>query len=328
VNPEGVSSRKVLIPELGAMPKAHQTARKYVLEGEAFATTWKVILLAAPDLSERTFAQISKRLQTKLDQVDREMSPYRADSDLTRFNTAEPGSFIELPPMLTAVMGHALDTARLSDGAFDPCLLDAVEAWGFGAKAVPEGLADVSGLTGGGWRRLTWQVDGMVKPDGVRIDLCAIAKGFAADELLRLVKAEPGCVAALVEVGGELAGWGVQPDGLPWWVEIEGADAVIALHEMAVATSGDSKRFFIHDGRVMSHTIDAATCAPTASNVSGATVLDPACWRADALATALMVMGEARALEFATRHNIPCLLRVREGDSIREALSPALEAWL
>ncbi|EGF91645.1 thiamine biosynthesis lipoprotein apbE [Asticcacaulis biprosthecium C19] len=328
MKPESVSGRKVLIPPLGGMPRPHPTARKYVLEGEAFATAWKVILLADPGLSERAFAHLNKRLETKLDQVDREMSPYRADSDLTRFNTAEPGSFVELPPMFTVVMGHALDTARLSGGAFDPCLLDAVEAWGFGAKAVPDGLADVSGLSGGGWRQLTWQADGMVRPQGVRIDLCAIAKGFAANELLRLVKAEPGCVAALVEVGGELTGWGVQPDGLPWWVEIEGADAVIALHEMAVATSGDSRRFFVHNGKVMSHTIDAKTCAPTASNITGATVLDPACWRADALATALMVMGEAKALDFATRQNIACLLRVRDGDSVREVLSPALEAWL
>ena len=97
---------------------------------------------------------------------------------------------------------------------------------------------------------------------------------------------------------------------------------------MAVATSGDSRRFFVHDGETLSHTIDAATCAPTRSGIASATVLDPRAWRADALATALMVMGEDRALAFATRHDTPCLLRVRDGAAIRVVLSPALEAWL
>lgn len=323
-----IAGRKVLVPELTLAPQPCATARKYTLAGQAFATTWKVILLADPGLSERAHSALSTRLQDQLNRIDVEMSPYRSDSDLTRFNHAAPDTFVPLPAMLLEVVRHALDIAALSEGAYDPCLLDAVEAWGFGAKAVAPGLPDTTHLAGGGWRDLVWRADGLIRPAHARLDLNAIAKGYAADALLGIVKAEPGCVAALVEVGGELTSFGVQSDGLPWWVEIAGVDAVVALHEHAVATSGDGQRFFVHDGRILSHTIDAATGAPTRSAIASATVFDPLCWRADALATALMVMGEARGLEFATCHDIACLLRIRDGETIRERLSPALERWL
>ncbi len=325
--PDRTDTRLVLVPELTSAPQPCATARKYTLSGKAFATTWQVVLFANPALSERAYAGLNARLQMQLDRIDAEMSPYRADSDLTRFNQAAPNTFVPLPPMLLEVVRHALDIAHLSDGAYDPCLLDAVEAWGFGARFVPAGLPATAHLVGGGWRDLSWQPDGLIRPQGVRLDLNAIAKGFAADALLRIVKAEPRCVSALVEVGGELTSFGIQSDGMPWWVQIAGVDAVIALHELSVATSGDGQRFFVHDGQILSHTIDAATCAPTRSGIASATVFDPLCWRADALATALMVMGEASALDFAMRHDIACLLRVRDGSAIREVLSPALEAW-
>jgi thiamine biosynthesis lipoprotein len=245
---------------------------------------------------------------------------------------------VRLPESLRTVVGHALEIAEISAGAFDPALLSAVELWGFGARAVAEGLpeaTDISTLRGQkhGWRDLVVQGEGMVKPAEVRLDLCAIAKGFAVDELMRLLQAEPGVRAALIEVGGELKGWGVQPDGLPWWVEVEAPDAakgprtVAALCGWAVATSGERVRSFVHEGRVHSHTIDSVTQAPTRSDIVSATVFDPECWRADALATALMVMGEERAIEFATQHDIPCLLWVRDS-GLRAVRSPRLEGWL
>ena len=95
-----------------------------------------------------------------------------------------------------------------------------------------------------------------------------------------------------------------------------------------MATSGERVRSFVHDGQVHSHIIDNRTQAPTRSGIVSATVFDMDCWRADALATALMVMGEARAMEFAARHDIPCLIWLRNGDGFREVASPRLEAWL
>lgn len=325
--------RHVLIPDLDAAPELHPDARRFALNGKAFATTWSIAFYAdaAPE-------GLYARCQDVLDRIDKEMSPYRIDSDLTRFNLAPAGAFVRLPEDLRTVVGHALEIATLSAGAFDPALLSAVELWGFGARAVAEGLpeaVDISALRGQrhGWRDLVVQGEGMVKPAEVRLDLCAIAKGFAVDELMRLLQAEPGVCAALVEVGGELKGWGVQPDGLPWWVEIEapesakGPSTVAALCGWAVATSGERVRSFVHDGQIHSHTIDSVTQSPTRSDVVSATVFDPDCWRADALATALMVMGEERAMEFAAQHDIPCLIWVRD-NGLRAVRSPRLEGWM
>ncbi|HTN40153.1 MAG TPA: FAD:protein FMN transferase, partial [Asticcacaulis sp.] len=103
---------------------------------------------------------------------------------------------------------------------------------------------------------------------------------------------------------------------------------VAALCDWAVATSGEQVRSFVHGGRVHPHIIDSRTQAPTRSGIVSVTVFDAECWRADALATALMVMGEVRAMEFAVTHDIPCLFCLREGDGFRERLSLRLEAWL
>ena len=324
-----MESLTVIIPELDTPPPLHPAARRLSFDGEAFATTWRVRLCADPAYFKNSDA-LRARCQARLQQIDIEMSPYLADSHLTRVNQAPTGKPAPLPAMLRAVIAGALDIARLTDGAFDPAVLDAVELWGFGARAVAGGLPDrdaVAGLVRHGWRDLSLTPQGLLRPHGVRLDLCGIAKGYAVDALTDIVRAEPGVTAALVEIGGELKGFGVQPDGQPWWVGIDADAARIALCDWAVATSGDGRRAFTHDGRLYSHTIDAAEQAPTRSAVASATVFDRTCWRADALATALIVMGEARALTFAETHAIPCLLRVRDGDGVRTMLSPRLKAW-
>jgi thiamine biosynthesis lipoprotein len=320
--------RRILIPDMIAEPRPPAGTVRHDLSGAAFATIWRVSFYAEADA---VLMGLPARLQAVLDGIDREMSPYRIDSDLTRFNLAPVGAFVALPARMMTVMRHALDVAGLTDGAFDPAILPAVELWGFGAKAVPEGLPDISVLPISRWRNLVWQAEGLIKPQDVRIDLCAIAKGYAVDALMGVLKAEPGVCSALVEVGGELKGWGVQPDGLPFWVEIETPmkeATVAALCDLAVATSGEQVRSFVHDGQVHSHIIDSRTQAPTRSGIVSVTVFDADCWRADALATALMVMGEARAMEFAALHDIPCLIWLREGGGFRERVSLRLEAWL
>ncbi|MGN6421720.1 MAG: FAD:protein FMN transferase [Asticcacaulis sp.] len=319
----------VLIPDLDAPPDLQRTAQRLSFGGAAFATTWRVRLCADP----ARFAGLDRlraACAAKLERIDAEMSPYREESDLTRFNRAAAGDVVPLPALTMQVLRGALEIAVLTNGAFDPCLLAAVELWGFGARAVPEGLpdaADIAALPSSGWRALHLTGSGLIKPDGVQLDLCGVAKGFAVDEVLRLCRAEPGVTAALVEIGGELKGWGVQPDGQPWWVGIEHTDARVALCGWAAATSGDGRRAFVHKGRLYSHTLDAETGAPTTSDIASATVFDRDCWRADALATALIVMGEARALSFAAEHDLPCWLRVRDGDAVRTVLSPRLEGW-
>ncbi|WP_298333698.1 FAD:protein FMN transferase [Asticcacaulis sp.] len=326
-----LTQRRVLVPALITPPEDVSACLLCEVSGKAFATTWQVRLFSEGPVDRQGLCQ---RIQAILDRIDAEMSPYRADSDLTRFNEAKAGAFVPLPPMLMQVIAHALDMARLTDGAFDPALLEAVELWGFGAKIVPEGLPTLQARAAlkqrQDWRALDWRPDGLIKPEGLKLDLCGIAKGYAVDAVTDMLKATLGVRSALIEIGGELKAFGVRAEGQPWWVEIERADpahteTLVALCDLAVATTGDSQRYFIHDGVRLSHTIDAATAAPVQSGIRQVSVFDAQCWRADALATALMVMGEHRAMSFAQTHAIPCLMGLSDG---REVLSPALEDWL
>lgn len=335
--PEPFDTR-VIIPDIDAVPHGDPDGVRLVFGGDAFGTGWRTDLYVAADAANRLEDSLPRRIRAWLDLIDRQMSPYRPDSDLTRFNEAPADTFVPLPQVLMQVLRHAIDMAGLTGGAFDPGLLAAVELWGFGPRIVPEGLpqqADIEALKGDAhsWRRLDWRPDGLVRPAGFRLDLNAIAKGYAVDGLCQMLQFEAGVSAALVEIGGELRGFGARPDGLPWWVEIETVDSqaprnVVAISGRAIATSGDLRRSFQHEGLILSHTIDARTACPARPEIASATVIDPLAWRADALATALIVMGEAEAVAFAKKQGIACLLRVRDGGGIREVLSPVLESWI
>jgi len=335
--PEPFDTR-VVIPDIDAVPHGDPEAVRLVFGGDAFGTGWRTDLFVAPGAANRLEDSLPRRIRAWLDLIDRQMSPYRVDSDLTRFNESPAGTFVPLPQVMMQVLRHAIDMAHLTGGAFDPGLLAAVELWGFGPRIVPQGLpqqADIEALKGDAhsWRRLDWRPDGLVRPAGFRLDLNAIAKGYAVDGLCQMLQFEQGVSAALVEIGGELRGFGARPDDLPWWVEIEAVDTdaprtVVAISGRAVATSGDLRRSFEHEGLILSHTIDARTACPARPEVASATVIDAQAWRADALATALIVMGEAEARAFAKRHGIGCLLRVRDSGGIREVLSPVLESWV
>lgn len=278
------------------------------------------------------------RIEVCLSEIDLQMSPYKAHSDLCRFNGSGPWQHVTLPLMLLDVVAKAIEVAQLTDGAFDPCLLEAVETWGFGSRTVdtglpPEPVRDELKARASDWRDLVVQDDGLIHPEGLRLDLNAIAKGYAVDCLVELLRTEFGVISALVEIGGELKGIGARPDGQPWWVEIDrvpGATtgrSLIALCDHAVAVSGDWRRYFVHDDKTYAHTIDPDTGCPLDNRMAGAVVMDKDCWRADALATALMVMGADRAMAFCAQHGVAALIMVRDGDHVVERLSPLMAAY-
>lgn len=291
------------------------------LGGETMGTTWSLKATGAAASPSRVRVVV----QDALDGVVSHMSQWETASHLTRFNVAPAGARQVLPADFARVLACALEIAAETGGAFDPTLGAATELWGFGSAAwsgtvpEPEALARAGGA---GWRRLSLARDGgLVQPGGVRLDLSGIAKGFAVDKVAEALLAM-GVASFLIEVGGELLGHGLRPDGQPWWASLEPPrpglrhDIRIALPGWAAATSGDYRRGFEAGGRRYSHTFDPATGAPladTGERVVSASVLDPSCMRADALATALIVMGPGAGLAFADRKGVPALLIV-EGE--------------
>lgn len=326
---------RVLVPQLAEPPARPIGGAVLALAGETMGTTWAVRLTAPPTARADALAAL---VQRELDAVVAQMSPWAPGSDLSRYNRAAAGSWAALPPAFAQVLRCALEVAERTDGAFDPTLGGLIDLWGFGpapfAGAPPPAEAVAAARQTAGWRRLTLDGDRLLQPGGLRLDLNGIAKGFAVDQVAAALD-RAGARSYLVEVGGELRGTGAKPDGQPWWVELErppnAGDAprtLVALHGLAAATSGDYRRFFEHGGRRYAHTLDPAAAAPTAHATVSVTVLDAACMRADAYATALTVMAPDAALAFAAEHGLAALIRTRGRDGLEERLSPALAAML
>ena len=168
-----------------------------------------------------------------------------------------------------------------------------------------------------GWSRLALQDATITQPGGLALDLSGIAKGYGVDlaaETLRAV----GARHFLVEIGGELRGEGVRPDGQPWWVQIEtppGLTAeepiLVALHGAALATSGDFRRFTMDSGRRQSHTLDPRTGRPVADLAASVSVVAETCMDADALCTVLSVMGPHAGLEWAEARGVAAYWQLR-----------------
>lgn len=327
---------RILVPILATPPARPVGGMVRGFEGRTMGTTWsvKAVLPATADVRA-----LSAMVQRALDAVVAQMSAWEPGSDLARFNRSPAGTWATLPAGFATVLRRALEIAADSDGAFDPTLGALTDLWGFGPQpfsgAPPARWAIETARAPAGWRRIALDGERLLQPGGLQIDLNGIAKGFGVDEAARALD-RAGVRSYLVEVGGELRGLGAKPDGQPWWVELErppgeGEDAsrtLLALHGLSVATSGGYRRFFEHAGRRYAHTLDPATGTPCAGETASVTVIHRECMTADALATALTVMGPDAALAFAAARDLPALI-VRQGpERLEERLSPALQAML
>ncbi len=297
-------------------------------------TTYRVRLAETVDPAAR--AAVTARIARELELVDERMSAWRPDSELTRFNdwrTTEPQP---ISPETLEVLVEAEGVAQRTGGAFDVTVAPLVAAWGFGARAStgpPPDSARLAALRARvGWERLRLDpIQGTAAKDHpeMALDLDGIAPGYAVDRLAAALE-ELGWTDYLVEIGGEVRARGRNAAGEPWRVGVERADAtseqlarVVPLGDSALATSGDYRSTRIAGGRRLSHIIDPRTGRPAAHALAAATVLAPRCITADALATALMVMGPDDALAFAERQGLAVLLQVRENGQLVERTSTA-----
>lgn len=283
-------------------------------------TRWSVRCDADPGLDE---AALHRALAAAVEQVDRQMSPWKPDSDLMRLNRTLPGQWVGLPGEIMAVLARALDIARLSHGAFDPAVGALVDAWGFGAVRDTPDPAAIRAATQAArypahqWLELDQATGRACKRAPLQLDLCGIAKGYAVDQMAAVLRSH-GVVHALAALDGELRACGAQADGRPWAVALESpqpgcraAHGVIELADLAVATSGDYRRW-VQVGNVrLSHTMDACRAAPVNNAVASVTVLAPDCMSADAWATALLVAGMEEGLALVQRMGLEALFLVR-----------------
>lgn len=327
-------ANRIVIPTTLAPHVAPRQARLLTFSGATMGTSWSVRAYAPIGFNAPRF---ESELRFALERVVREMSLWDPASDICRFNALAAGEAMQIPPAFAEVLACALAVAEETGGAFDPTLGALVDLWGFGARTAPSLVPSEDDLrdarASAGWRALELRDNRLTQTGGLALDLNGIAKGYAVD-LLAATARKAGLGSYLVEIGGELRGGGVKPDGQPWWVDIEqppGADAppmLAALCDLAVATSGDYRRYEMVDGARVSHTLDPVTGRPLANALASVTVLHGACMYADAYATALSVMGVPRGLEHATRRDLAALFVIRTATGFEEHVSPALATMM
>lgn len=285
------------------------------LGGRAFGTSWQVRLRGGGDPEA-----LARDLAADLTRVDQSMSPFRPDSALTRFNLAAAG-WHEADADFVSVTAEALRIAALTRGAFDPSVGPDVGRYGFGP---------IGGQRAGSFAGVATTRTAISKADPrLTLDLCGIAKGFALDLMAARIAAA-GYRDFLAELGGEVLAAGSDANETPWRIGIAdplgGLHTVIDARGLAVATSGDAVNGYEVGGRRYSHVIDPATDEPVVNDVASVTVLASSAMTADALATALMVMGPEEGLDFAQAHALPVLYLLRSPDGLSEVASRSFDS--
>lgn len=286
-------------------------------------TTFHITVVTKDDIR-----QLEERINKRLIEINKSMSTYDSESELSRFNRmTEVGRPFPVSVDFLKVMTVAAKLNELSGGAWDGTVNPLVNLWGFGSQKVTPQVPDPRKIKALlpelGFRHIEISGDGaLIKHRRtVTLDLASIAKGYGVDQVATVIS-DAGIKHFLVEIGGEIYARGQRLDGSPWRIGINtpkprsGATEVykvVAISDRAFATSGDYRNFFEEGGRRYSHILDPRTGRAVENGVVSATVIAPTCTFADGLATALMVMGPEKGLALVNRlPDVECLIIVEE----------------
>lgn len=304
-----------------------------VIRGQTMGTTFQVKLPNVEVDQEKLEADINNVLV----EVNRQMSTYQKDSEITQFNQAQSTNWVGISEDFGYVLGVSKQISQWSDGAFDITVGPLVNLWGFGPDAVPERIPPEDSIrvqmANMGYEQLEVRTNPMAvrkKIPSVYCDLSAVAKGFGVDKVSTFLD-DLGVEAYFVEIGGEVRVKGKNPTGVPWRVGIAtptargGLQKVVAIEDMAIATSGDYHNYFEKDGKRYSHTIDPRTGRPITHRLASVSVIHKECAYADGLATAINVMGPEKGFAFALAQNLPVFMIIHDGQGFKEKMSPAFE---
>jgi len=274
-------------------------------QGLVFGTSYNITYLHNSDLQPE--------IEHTMALVDSALSMFNPESTISAVNRSE--SILVTDTMFLKVFRRAMEISDMTNGAFDITVAPAVNAWGFGFKHAEnisqttiDSLKDITGY------RKIHERDGIITKDDPRImlDCSAIAKGFGSDMVAQMLRSK-GINDYMVEIGGEIVLSGRNPKGKDWNIGISKPiddslsvnnelQTVIPITDIAVATSGNYRNFYVKDGRKYAHTIDPHTCMPVSHSLLSATVFAQDCATADALATSMMVMGLDSAQVLCARH--------------------------
>jgi thiamine biosynthesis lipoprotein len=310
--------------------------------GETMGTTYSIIIadsIVNPDLIDATKSKVDDVLK----QVNRQMSAWDPNSEIALFNRKTDDKPLTISADFIQVLKLADVIYHESEGAFDPTVGPLVDLWGFGKEGTrfsPPTNEEVENRRKFVGFDLIEIVDNSKikkKHPETQLDLSAIAKGFGVDRVADLLKSI-GYKNFMVEIGGEVvasgqkktAKWRIGIDR-PYFNAIPGQnlEAVIEVSDVGVATSGDYRNYFVSDDKTYSHTIDPVTGRPIVNGVASVTVIAPKCAVADAMATAIMVMGAEKSLEWVkSKNDVEVFIIIRTDAGYEEMFSPGFKKYL
>ncbi len=316
----------LLVLAVGACSRDANRLPTAELVGGAMGTTWNARLVAPPAGLDNV--ALTAELDALFAAIEQSMSTYRPDSELSRFNAAQSTDWYPVSAELCVLAAQSLAISRSTDGAFDVTVGPLVNLWGFGPGGAtaqpPEAERIAAALPATGFDKL--QAD-CAQPalrksvPALYVDLSAIAKGYAVDRAAELLLGR-GVRNFMLELGGEVRVSGENAARGPWRIALEKpveygrvVQTVMLLSDVAVATSGDYRNFFEHGGRRYSHAIDPRSGYPVRHTAFSVSVLAETAAEADALATALLVLGPEEGLSYADTHDLAASYLLQEGDA-------------
>lgn len=262
----------------------------------------------------------------RLEQV---LSSWKSSTEIGRINSASPATRVPLSAELMGLLTEAGHWVAVTDGAFDPAIGALIDCWGFRSEAhVPAEPALARALSISGWQRARLEDDAMVRgPHGWWLDTGAFGKGAALRSVAAVLR-QHGVSEAVLDFGGQLHVMGAAAVSIADPAQRDRAARLLRVRDVSVSTSSQSERFIESAGRKYGHILDPRTGRPVEAWGS-VTVVASDALAADALSTALFVMGPKAALAWAEQHADVGVLVLETGhDDVRATWNRALNQWL
>ncbi|MCX6349839.1 MAG: FAD:protein FMN transferase [Candidatus Aureabacteria bacterium] len=269
--------------------------------------------------------------------LEKKFSVYLPESEVSLLNRRAGSEAVAVSDEMWEILSRSREVSRMTRGAFDITVGPLMRAWGFfpkreGRVPSPEEIAEARARVG--WEKVILDPSARTvrfSQPGVEIDLGGVAPGYVVDRMIAVLRAR-GIKSAMVNAGGEIYCLGERPGGGKWRIGVEHPRregdllGVLELEDRAVSTSGDYRNYFIRSQKRYSHIMDPRTGRPALTGVVESTAAAPDCLTADALATALFVLGAEEGMEVIREQpELGGIVVTQKGEEFSVTASPGLE---
>jgi thiamine biosynthesis lipoprotein len=329
----------ILVLVIGCDVSQNQTSHyPFVYSDNIMGTRFNIKITHLPKTDK---VGLKKIIKQRLDELNGELSTYEPTSALSVFNKSINTTWQTIPLSFITVAQEAQRMSALTHGAFDVSVGKLVNLWGFGVDPMnftaPDQQQLAAALAITGYQHLSLDIKNLkIKKDipQLYLDFSAIAKGYAVDEIALLLE-KYYIQDYMVEIGGEIRLKGKNITGDSWKIAIEKPliekriiEKVLSISDISIATSGDYRNYFESAGVRYSHTIDPRTGGSIHHRLASVTILHQSTMTADALATAMMVLGDDIGYQLAQQHQIAALFLIKTAEGFEEKSTDAFTHFL